>query len=94
MNKKDGKGSLLQSIITTADKPSELMPTVLSLDTAGNIVVDGFTKFLDSDNSKISFETKGKYIAIYGTGLHVVSCRKSNIEISGMVNKIEMFEVK
>ncbi len=73
---------------------TEIIPTLITMDVAGGVVIDGASRFLNYDNRKISVNSKGKTIYIYGEDLKITAYSKENISIRGTIEKIEFFEVK
>lgn len=91
--KKNGD-SLIRALKSVAERDAGIRSTFLSLDTSGNIVIEGFKKLIEYDNEKISLSTGAKNIYLYGSGLKITSCTRSSLSVHGLVSKIEIFEVK
>lgn len=91
--KKNGD-SLIRALKTVAERDAGVRPTFLSLDTRGNIVIEGFKKLIEYDNEKISLNAGAKNIYLYGESLKITACTKNSLSVYGAVSKIEIFEVK
>lgn len=86
--------SVVQGLKSIAEKGNFAMPTLFSLDIQGHLVIEKFNKLLDYNAEIITLETAHKIVQIYGENLKIDSCSKDIICISGIINKLEIFEVK
>ncbi len=68
--------------------------TLLTVDTKGNLVIEGAEKFLNYNEDNISFISSGKSIHIKGAELVIESFSKNYMTIRGNIGKIEFSEVK
>lgn len=86
--------SVFDALKSVADRKGNILNTFISLDTAGNMIIDGAVGHINYSDMKISVDVSGKSIYIYGKGMKVLSCSGDGIFIAGQIEKIELYEVE
>ena len=94
MKVKKNRESVIRAFRSITDKDINVLPTMITVDISGNVIIDGTNKFLNYDSRQISVNTQGRTVYISGEELRIVACSRENIHISGKIQKIELFEVK
>ena len=91
--KKTGE-SFLDGIRSIADLKTNAAHTFIALSVDGNLSVENFKKLLDYREDKIVLSAGNKTLYIYGERLKVLSYNKYDINITGEIKKLEIFEVR
>ncbi len=93
MKIKKQKESIFRVVKSITDKEPNIVPTMVTLDVEGGMVIDGINSFLNYNSEMIAVNCGGKTIYIYGNDLKITSFSKSLIGIKGKIEKIELYEV-
>lgn len=94
MNSESKSLEIIQAFKSIGDKNIQAIPTFLSLDTNGNLIIETNARMLNCTNKEISFLCKGRQIYISGSNLEIRSFTRTMLSLGGKIDKIEFFEVK
>ena len=86
-------GEIMYAIKDMFSKNGGAKPTLLLLDINGTLAIESFAKMLNYNEKELSFISGKKQIYIYGDNLSVQSFTNENMTVTGIIEKIELFEV-
>lgn len=89
-NKKDG---IMQVFRSVTDASLSAVPTFLSIDINGNLIIESFRKLIEYNSKSIILNTGTKQVYIYGEKLCIKSFSRTQLQIDGKITKIEFSEV-
>ncbi len=87
------KVSFIKDIVDIFIKKDEILPSFISLNINGDLIIDGFKKLNEYNDNNISVLAFSNIIYVSGNNLKIVTFNKLSIQIKGEISSIEIFKV-